>query len=81
MSHTGLSPATAALPNAFCCLPFVTGLVRVRSPLLTESRLMSFPPGTEMFQFPGFASPHLCIQWVITSAPSTGPGPKPGNDR
>ena len=32
-----------------------TGLVRVRSPLLTESRLMSFPPGTEMFQFPGFA--------------------------
>ena len=34
-----------------------TGLVRVRSPLLAESRLMSFPPGTEMFQFPGFASP------------------------
>jgi hypothetical protein len=31
------------------------GLVRVRSPLLAESRLMSFPPGTEMFQFPGFA--------------------------
>ena len=23
---------------------------------------MSFPPGTEMFQFPGFASPNLCIQ-------------------
>ena len=22
---------------------------------------MSFPPGTEMFQFPGFASPKLCI--------------------
>ena len=42
-----------------------TGLVRVRSPLLTESRLMSFPPGTEMFQFPGFASPVLCIQTVI----------------
>jgi hypothetical protein len=34
-----------------------TGLVRVRSPLLTESRLMSFPPATEMFQFAGFASP------------------------
>ena len=33
-----------------------TGLVRVRSPLLTESRLMSFPPATEMFQFAGFAS-------------------------
>src|SRR5271170_21009 len=25
------------------------GLIRVRSPLLTESLLMSFPPGTEMF--------------------------------
>ncbi len=33
------------------------GLVRVRSPLLTESRLMSFPPANEMFQFAGFASP------------------------
>jgi hypothetical protein len=33
-----------------------TGLVRVRSPLLAESRLMSFPPATEMFQFAGFAS-------------------------
>ena len=33
-----------------------TGLVRVRSPLLAESRLISIPPGTEMFQFPGFAS-------------------------
>ena len=30
-------------------------LFRVRSPLLTESRLISVPPGTEMFQFPGFA--------------------------
>jgi hypothetical protein len=38
------------------------GLIRVRSPLLTESRLISFPPGTEMFQFPGFAPNGLCIQ-------------------
>src|SRR3954468_6137249 len=28
-------------------------LVPVRSPLLRESRLISLPPGTEMFQFPG----------------------------
>ncbi len=34
----------------------ITGLIRVRSPLLAESRLMSFPTGTEMFQFPAFAS-------------------------
>ena len=32
-----------------------TGLVPVRSPLLRESRLISFPPATEMFQFAGFA--------------------------
>src|SRR5438270_12241920 len=31
------------------------GLFRVRSPLLTESLLLSFPGGTEMFQFPPFA--------------------------
>lgn len=31
-------------------------LIRVRSPLLTESRLLSFPAGTEMFQFSAFAS-------------------------
>ena len=31
------------------------GLVPVRSPLLRESRLISSPPGTQMFQFPGFA--------------------------
>ena len=28
-------------------------LFPVRSPLLRESRLICFPPGTEMFQFPG----------------------------
>ena len=34
----------------------MTGLVPVRSPLLRESRLISIPPVTEMFQFTGFAS-------------------------
>ena len=37
----------------------MVGLVRVRSPLLTESRLISFPPVTEMFHFTGFAIPSL----------------------
>ncbi len=32
------------------------GLFPVRSPLLGESLLISFPPGTEMFHFPGFAA-------------------------
>jgi hypothetical protein len=38
------------------------GLFPVRSPLLGESRLISFPAGTEMFQFPAFASQTLWIQ-------------------
>ncbi len=33
-----------------------------RSPLLGESRLLSFPAGTEMFHFPAWASLSLCIQ-------------------
>ncbi len=44
-SHTGLSPAMAALSSAFWSL-FRDRLVRVRSPLLAESLLISFPPGT-----------------------------------
>ena len=51
----GCHPLRPDFPDGSGCLAFATGLVRVRSPLLTESRLMSFPPGTEMFQFPGFA--------------------------
>ncbi len=51
----------AQLPNWFAFIR-PHGLVRVRSPLLTESRLMSFPTGTEMFQFPAFALLILYIQ-------------------
>ena len=35
---------------------YTHSLVRVRSPLLAQSRLISFPPVTKMFQFTGFAS-------------------------
>ena len=45
-----------------------TGLVPVRSPLLRESRLISFPPGTEMFQFPGFASHTYVFSWDTAEA-------------
>lgn len=41
------------------------GLFRFRSPLLTESRLLSLPAGTEMFHFPAFPPHALCVQaWV-----------------
>ena len=54
------------LPTFPCCSSYysqATGLVRVRSSLLAESRLMSFPPATEIFQFAGFAS---CYYVFIT---------------
>ncbi len=71
ISHTGLSPSLAGLSRPFRylseshvevpqprkeLLPAGLAIIPFRSPLLRESRLISFPPGTEMFQFPGFAS-------------------------
>ena len=52
----GYHPLRPAFPCRSASFHKATGLIRVRSPLLAESLLMSFPPGTEMFQFPGFAS-------------------------
>ena len=76
VSPTGLSPSLAGLPRPLdydSKVPSVAplpppsllsgfGLLPFRSPLLGESLLFSFPPGTEMFHFPGFASPALSIQ-------------------
>lgn len=69
LSPTGLSPALVPLSSGLrlaIAVPYLRPhdpgwcptrfrLVPVRSPLLRESRLISFPAGTEMFQFP--ASP------------------------
>ena len=51
-------------PQRYCYLWF--GLLRFRSPLLTESQLISSPPGTEMFHFPGYRLVNLWIQLTIT---------------
>jgi hypothetical protein len=51
------------------------GLFRVRSPLLTESRLISLPRGTEMVHFPRFAPTTLCIQIVVVRHDSDGVSP------
>src|ERR671910_2941429 len=40
-------------------------LIPFRSPLLGESRLISFPRGTEMFQFPRLPPSRLCIQRAV----------------
>jgi hypothetical protein len=51
-------------------LPAITrawfSLFRFRSPLLTESRLLSPPVGTEMFHFPTFPPLALCVQARVT---------------
>ena len=47
-------PKHLNLSARFRLLPF-------RSPLLRESLLLSFPPGTEMFHFPGFAPNTLTV--------------------
>jgi hypothetical protein len=52
----GCHPLWRAVPDASGSQAWATGLVRVRSSLLAESLLMSFPPATEIFQFAGFAS-------------------------
>jgi hypothetical protein len=39
------------------------GLFPFRSPLLRESRFLSFPPGTKMFQFPGLPFPAYGFSW------------------
>ena len=44
------------------------GLLPGRSPLLGESLLFSLPPGTKMFQFPGFASPTKVVMAVLPTA-------------
>jgi hypothetical protein len=42
------------------------GLFPFRSPLLRESLLLSLPRGTQMFQFPRFPPPALCVQTGVT---------------
>ncbi len=89
VSPTGLSPTMAGLPRPFdydsrvpSAAPqpppsLLSGfsLLPFRSPLLGESLLFSFPPGTEMFHFPGFASPRLFIQRGINGHYPVGVSP------
>jgi hypothetical protein len=56
------------------------GLFRFRSPLLTESRLLSLPAGNEMFHFPAFPPLALCVQARVTGHDSSRVSPF-GNPR
>jgi hypothetical protein len=62
--------ADPTTPEAPKCYGF--GLFRFRSPLLSESRFLSFPSGTEMVHFPEFAPSRLCIQREVPEVCSGG---------
>jgi hypothetical protein len=66
-NSTVAGPTTPDTPK---CNGF--GLFRFRSPLLSESRFLSFPLGTEMVHFPRFARTRLCIQRVVLEVCSSG---------
>ena len=59
-------PTTPCRQRHQALTPTRFGLFPFRSPLLRESRLLSFPRGTEMFQFPRFPLPALCVQTGVT---------------
>ena len=69
-SPRGLRPSPArshdpALATPASLAPMRFGLFPVRSPLLGESRLFSFPGATKMFQFAPFARSGLCIHPAV----------------
>ncbi len=62
--------ADPTTPDAPKCNGF--GLMRFRSPLLSQSSFLSFPRGTEMVHFPRFAHACLCIQQDVLEVCSSG---------
>ncbi len=59
-------PTTPKWQGHQALTPLRFGLFPFRSPLLRESLLLFFPVGTEMFQFPTFPLPVLCVQTGVT---------------
>jgi hypothetical protein len=64
-------PTTPSLQRLTAITQQRFGLFRFRSPLLTESRLLSLPVGTEMFHFPTFPPLALCVQARVTGHDSS----------
>ena len=61
-----LGPTTPYRQRHQALPPARFGLFPFRSSLLRESLLLSFPRGTEIFQFPQFPLPALCVQAGVT---------------
>jgi hypothetical protein len=70
----GYHPLSLAFPDHFANTDAKScRLLPFRSPLLWESRLISVPTATEMFQFTAFALAFLCIQKTVTLAGRVSP--------
>ena len=65
-THRLKGPATPTWQRRRPLTPHRFGLYPFRSPLLRASLLLSSPRGTEMFQFPRFPLPVLCVQTGVT---------------
>jgi hypothetical protein len=61
-----VAPTTPARQRHRAVTPCRFRLIPVRSPLLGESRLLSLPRPTEMFQFERFPPQALCVQTWVT---------------
>ncbi len=65
-AHRHPGPATPTWQRRSAITPHGFGLFPFRSPLLRESLLLSFPQGTEMFQFPWLPQLALCVHTRVT---------------
>jgi hypothetical protein len=61
------TPTTPPRQRIHACPAQRFGLLPFRSSLLRESRVLSLPPGTEIFHFPGLASPPYAFRWRCDS--------------
>ena len=68
-------PTTSRRQRVSAITPPEFRLLPVRSPLLGQSRLISFPAGTEMFHFTAFGPPPLCIQDGVSRYEAGGVAP------
>ena len=73
----GFHPLRRAFPGPSPLLPSISGrLLRVRSPLLAQCPLISFPAATEMVQFAAFASAYCRCPLARAGSPIRTPRPR-----
>jgi len=65
LSHPPITPRNPDIAKMTVMTPYRFRLFPVRSPLLRESLLFSFPTGTEMFHFPALTLTTLYIQAAV----------------